>query len=114
MAFSHLDASETFPENGEGRAVLISDGMTVAGVGVWVDMGVTGILVTVGLVVRGTRVAGLTVTGLYAGNGELEAKGVVAQSKGLLGFGSGAMSLGSQLILGLRPDMLAKRGWSYS
>ena len=95
MAFSHLDASETFPENREGRVVLILDGVTVVGVGVWVDMGVMGILMMVGLVVGGTRVAGLTVTGLYAGSGELEAKGVVARSKGLLGFGSGAMLSGS-------------------
>ena len=78
MAFSHLDASEVFPENGEGRAVLISDGVAVEVAGVWVDMGFTGILVMVGLVAGGTRVAGWTAIGLYAGNEELEARGVVA------------------------------------
>ena len=48
--------------------------------------------------------------GRYAGNAELETKGVVARSRGLLGLGSGLMSSGSQLTLGLRPDMLAMRG----
>ena len=84
MAFSHLDASKVFPENGAGRAVLISDKVTVVVLGVWVDMGVTGGFVTMGLVARGTRVAGWTTTGLYVGNEELEGKGVVARSRGLL------------------------------
>ena len=114
MAFSHQDASEVFPENGVGRVVFILDRIAIGMLGVWVDMGVAGGLVTVGLVAGGTRVAGWTTTGLYAGNKELEAKGVVARSKGLLGLGSGLMSSGSRLILGLRPDMLAMRGWSYS
>ena len=52
--------------------------------------------------------------GLYVGNAELEVKGVVARSRGLLGLGSGLMSSGSRLILGLRLDMLATRDWSYS
>ena len=52
--------------------------MAVEVVGVWVDMGVAGVLVTVGLVVGDTRVAGWTTIGLYVGNRELEAKGVEA------------------------------------
>ena len=92
MAFSHLDASVVFPENGAGRAVLISDGFAVVVLVVWVD--IEG-LVVMGLVAGGTRVAGWTATGLYAGNDELEGSGVVAQSKGLLGLGSGLISLGS-------------------
>ena len=48
MAFSHLDASEVFLENGAGRAVLISDEVVVVVPEVCVDMGFT----------RGTRVAG--------------------------------------------------------
>ena len=47
--------------------------------------------------------------GLYVGNAELETKGVVAWSRGLLGSGSGLMLSGSRLTLGLRPDMLAMR-----
>ena len=103
MALSHLDASEVFPENRAGRAVLISDGVTAVVPGVWVDMGLAGAVgfEVTGLVVGGTRVAGWTTMGLYAGNEELEAKGVVARSRGLLGLGSGLMSSGSQLILGL-------------
>ena len=46
--------------------------------------------------------------GLCTGGGELEAKGVVARSRGLLRFGSGLMSSGSRLILVLRWDMLTK------
>ena len=60
--------------------------------GVCVDMDV---LVVMGLVAGGTRVAGWTVMGLYAGNGELDARGVVAWSRGLLGLGSGLILLGS-------------------
>ena len=101
MAFSHLDASVVFPENGARRAVFISDGFAVVVLGVWVDMGVTGVLVKDRLAAGGTKVAGWTATGLNVGNGELEAKGVVARSKGLLGFGSGAMSSGFRLILDL-------------
>ena len=97
-----------------GRAVLILDGVAIVVLGVWVDMEVARGFVTIGLVAGGTRVAGWTTTGLYTGNEELEAKGVVARSRGLLGLGSGLMSLGSRLILGLRPDMLATRDWSYS
>ena len=41
MAFSHREASEVFPENGAGRAVLISDEVVVV-VGVWVDMAAGG------------------------------------------------------------------------
>ena len=103
MAFNHRDASEVFPENGAGRAVLISDEVVVV-VGVWVDMAV-GVL---GLTAGGTRVVGWTTVGLYTVNG------VVARSRGLLGFGSGLMSSGSRLILVLRWDMLTTRGWSYS
>ena len=95
MAFSHLDASEIFPENGAGRAVLISDEVTIMVLGVWVDMGVVGGFVMVGSVAGSIRVVGWTAIGLYAGNKELEAKGVVARSRGLLGLGSGLMSLGS-------------------
>ena len=40
--------------------------------------------------------------------------GVVARSRGLLGFGSGLISLGSRLTLGLWWEMLAMRGWSCS
>ena len=81
MAFSHLDASVVFPENGAGRAVLISDGFAVVVLGVWVD--IEGLVMT-GLVTGGTRVAGWTATGLYVGNDELEDRGVVARSRGLL------------------------------
>ena len=111
MAFNHLDASMVFPENGAGRAVLISDRFAVVVLGVWVD--IKGLVMT-GLVVGGTRVAGWTATGLYVGNDELEDRGVVARSRGLLELGSGAMSSGSRLILGLRWDMLTVGGWSYS
>ena len=110
MAFSHLDTSEVFPENGAGRAVLILDGVTVIVPEVWVDMGFAGGFEVTRLVAGGTRVAGWIAAGLYAGNAELEAKGVVARSRGLLGWGSGLMSLGSRLTLGLRPDMLTMRG----
>ena len=95
-----------------GRAVLISDEVVVV-VGVWVDMAV-GVLVLTGLVAGGTRVVGWTTVGLYAVNGVLEGNGVVARSRGLLGFGSGLMSSGSRLILVLRWDMLTMRGWSCS
>ena len=112
MAFNHREASEVFPENGAGRAVLISDVVVVV-VGVWVDMTV-GVLVLIGLAAGGTRVVGWTTIGLYAVNGVLEGNGVVAWSRGLLGFGSGLMSLGFRLILVLRWDMLTMRGWSCS
>ena len=102
MAFNHREASEVFPENGAGRAVFISDEVVVV-VGVWVDMAA-----------GGTRVVGWTTVGLYAVNGVLEGNGVVARSRGLLGFGSGLMSSGSRLILVLRWDMLTTRGWSCS
>ena len=111
MAFSHLEASVVFLENGAERAVLILDGLVVVVLGVWVDIGG---LVVVGLVAGGTRVAGWTAIGLYAGNGELETRGVVARSRGLLGLGSGLISLGSRLILVLWWDMLTTRGWSCS
>ena len=114
MAFSHLDASETFPENGAGRAVLISDGVTVKVLVVWMDMGLAGGLVTVGWVAGGTKVAGWTTTGLYVGREKLGTMGVVAQSRGLLGLGSGLISSGSRLILDLRLDMLTMRDWSFS
>ena len=39
MAFSHLDASEVFPENRAGRAVLISDRVAVVVPEFWEDMG---------------------------------------------------------------------------
>ena len=52
--------------------------------------------------------------GLYAGSAELEAKGVVAWSRGLLRLGSGLISSGSRLILGLRPEMLVTGGKPYS
>ena len=58
MAFSHLDASEVFPENGAGRAVFISDGVAVEVPEVWVDMGFTGGLGVTGLFVGDTRVVG--------------------------------------------------------
>ena len=58
MAFSHLDASEVFPENGAGRAVLISDGVAIEVLEVCVDMGFAGGLRVTGLVVGGTRVLG--------------------------------------------------------
>ena len=54
MAFSHLDASEVFPENGAGRAVLISDGVAVVVPEFWDGMG----FAVTGLVAGGTRVAG--------------------------------------------------------
>ena len=57
MAFSHLDASEIFPENGPGRAVLISEVWVVV-LGVWVDMAVAGGAVVTGWIAGGTRVAG--------------------------------------------------------
>ena len=53
MAFSHLDASEVFPENGPGRAVLISEVWVVV-LGVCVDMAVVGGAVVTG----GTKVVG--------------------------------------------------------
>ena len=114
MAFSHLDASVVFPENGARRAVFISYGFAVVVLGVWVDMGVTGVLVKDRLAAGGTKVAGWTATGLCIGIGEVEAKGVTARSRGLLGLGSGLMSSGSRLILGLWPDILTTRGWSFS
>ena len=58
MAFSHLDASEVFPENGAGRAVLILDEVIVIVPEVCVDMGFAGGLRVTGLVVGGTRVLG--------------------------------------------------------
>ena len=58
MAFSHLDASEVFPENGAGRAVLISDGVAVRVPEVCVDMGFAEGLRVTGLVAEDTRVAG--------------------------------------------------------
>ena len=103
--------------NGAGRAVLISDEVTIVVLVGWVDIGLAGVaggFEVTGLAVGGTRVVGWTTRGLYAGSKELEARGVVARSRGLLGLGSGLMSSGSQLILGLRLDMLATRGWSYS
>ena len=112
MAFSHREASEVFPENGAGRVVLISDEVVVVE-GVWVDMA-AGVLVMTGLAAGGTRVVGWTTVGLYAANGVLEGNGVVARSRGLLGFGSGLISSGSRLILVLRWDILTMRGWSYS
>ena len=57
MAFSHLDASEVFPENGPGRAVLIS-AVRVVLLGVCVDMAVAGGAGLTGLIAGGTRVAG--------------------------------------------------------
>ena len=113
MAFSHLDASEVFPENGAGRAVLILDGVTIV-LGVWVDMGFIGGFKVTGWVAGGTRVAGWIAVGLYVGNAEPEAKGVVAWSRGLLGSGSGLMSSGFRLILDLLLEMLATRGKPYS
>ena len=95
MAFSHLDASEVFPENAAGRAVLISDRVTVVVPDVWVDMGFAGGFEVTKLVAGGTRVAGWIAVGLYTDNAELEAKGVVARSRGLLGLGSGLMLSGS-------------------
>ena len=71
MAFSHLDASEVFPENGPGRAVLISAAWVVV-LGVCVDMAMAGGVETIGLVAGGTRVAGWTATGLCVGSGVLE------------------------------------------
>ena len=71
MALSHLDTSEVFPENGSGRAVLISDGVTVEVLVVWVYMGMAGFA-------GGIWVTGLVTGGLYAGSEEPEGKGVVA------------------------------------
>ena len=107
MAFSHLDASEIFPENGPGRAVLISVTRVVV-LGVCVDMAVAGGAVMTGLVAGGTKVAGCTAIGLGVGREVLEVRGVMALSRGLLGLGSGLTSSGSRLILGLRWDMLTK------
>ena len=107
MAFSHLDASEIFPENRPGRAVLIS-AVRVVVAGVCVDMAVAGGVVVIGLVAGGTKVAGCTAIGLGVGRGVLEVRGVTALSRGLLELGSGLMSSGSRLILGLRWDMLTK------
>ena len=108
MAFSHREALEVFPENGAGRAVLILDEVVVVE-GVWVDM-VVGVLVMTGLAGGGTKVVGWTTVGLYAVNGVLVGNGVVARSRGLLGFGSGLISSGSRLILVLRWDILTTRG----
>ena len=58
MAFSHLDTSEVFPENGAGRVVLISDEVIVVVLEVWVDMGFAGGFEVARLVAGGTRVAG--------------------------------------------------------
>ena len=54
MAFSHLDALEVFPENGAGRAVLISDRVAIVVPEFWGGMG----FAVTGLVAGGTRVAG--------------------------------------------------------
>ena len=79
--------------------------------GFCVDMGVA---VVTGLVVGGIRVAGWTTVGLYVGSGELETRGVVARSRGLLGLGSGLISSGSRLIPVLWWGMLTRGGRSYS
>ena len=39
MALSHCNASKGFAEKDPGSAVLISDGVAVVVLGVWVDMG---------------------------------------------------------------------------
>ena len=59
-----------------------------------------------GLLAGGTRVLGLTTGGTKVGNGVLDNDGVVAQSRGLLGLGSGLISSGSQLSLDLQWEIL--------
>ena len=86
MALSHREDSEGFAEKDPGSAVFISDGVAVVVLGVWVD---------IGLLAGGTRVLGLITRGTKVGNGLLDTDGVVAQSRGLLGLGSGLMSSGS-------------------
>ena len=86
MALSHLDASEGFVENVPGSVALILDGVAIEVLGGWVDMG---------LLAGGTRVLGLITGGTKVGSKVPESDGVVAQSRGLLGLGSGLLSSGS-------------------
>ena len=85
MALSHWDASKGFAKNDPGSAVLISDGVAVMVLEGWVDMG---------LFAGGIKVLGLTTGGMKVGNGVFEVWRVIARSRGLLGLGSGWMSLG--------------------
>ena len=55
MALKHRDASEGFAEKDPGSAVLISDGVAVVMLGVWVDME---------LLAGGTKVLGLITGGM--------------------------------------------------
>ena len=59
------------------------------------DIGVDGGFEVIEWVAGGTRVTGWITMCLYAGNAKLEAKGVVTQSKGLLGLGLGLILSGS-------------------
>ena len=97
MALSHQEDSEGFTEKDPGSAILISDRVAVVVLGVWVDMG---------LLAGGTRVLGLTTGGTKVGNGLLDNDRVVARLRGLLGLGSGLMSSGSRLNLGLWWEIL--------
>ena len=54
MALSHHNDSEGFAEKDPGSAVLISDGVAIVVLGVWVDMG---------LLIGGTKVLGLIIGG---------------------------------------------------
>ena len=55
MALSHHGASEIFAEKDPGSAVLISDGVAVVVLGVWVDMGLLiGGIKVLGLITGGT------------------------------------------------------------
>ena len=75
MALSHCNASKGFAEKDPGSAVLISDGVAVVVLGVWVDMG---------LLAGGIRELGLTTGGTKVGSKVGFSEGVVAQSRGLL------------------------------
>ena len=97
MALSHREDSEGFAEKDPGSAILISDRVAIVVLGVWVDMG---------LLAGGTRVLGLTIGGTKVGNGLLDNDGVVTRLRGLLILGSGLMSLGSRLSLGLQWEIL--------
>ena len=55
MALSPHGASEIFAEKDPGSAVLISDGVVVVVLGVWVDMGLfAGGIKVLGLITGGT------------------------------------------------------------
>ena len=111
MALSYWDALEGFAEKGAGKAVFISvEDMVVPLVG-WVDIALCG---DRGLTAGMMMVTGLTGTGTWA-KGLLVDWGVVAKSRGLLGLGSGLMSLEFQPSWKcLQEEMVTQVGESWS